>query len=269
MASRAPPGALPAWIDISEMQNLRLDGRIALITGGAGGIGLATAKRFVEAGAHVALADIRQEAADSAAAQLRQGSVRAIGLAGDVSKAEDANRLVQSTVKEFGRVDILINNAGVMGRVAPLGELSDEDWHRVIDTDLTSVFLMSRAVLSHMRERRSGCIVSVASIAGKEGTPRLVPYSVAKAGIIAFTKALGKEVVADGIRVNCVAPGVVATPLLDQLPPESTQVMLSKAPMGRLGTADEVATVIHFLASDAASFVTAQCFDASGGRATY
>ena len=258
-----------AQLTFQALQNLRLDGRIALITGGAGGIGLATAKRMVEAGAHVALADIRMDAADCAAKQLRQGSVRSIGLAGDVGKAEDANRLVRSTLQEFGRVDILVNNAGVMGRVAPLGELTDEDWHRVITTDLTSVFFMTRAVLAHMRERRSGCIVSVASIAGKEGTPRLVPYSVAKAGIIAFTKALGKEVVGDGVRVNCVAPGVVQTPLLDQLPSESTQVMLSKAPMGRLGTADEVAAVIHFLASDAASFITAQVFDASGGRATY
>lgn len=251
------------------LQNLRLDGRIALITGGAGGIGLATAKRFVEAGAHVALADIRQEAAEAAADQLRRSGARAVGIAGDVSKAADATRLAQAALLEFGRIDILVNNAGIMGRVAPLGELTDDDWNSVLRIDLDSVFLMSRAVLAHMRERRSGCIVSVASIAGKEGTPRLVPYSVAKAGIIAFTKALGKEVVGDGVRVNCVAPGVVETPLLDQLPPESTQVMLSKAPMGRLGTADEVATVIHFLASDAASFITAQVFDASGGRATY
>ena len=139
----------------------------------------------------------------------------------------------------------------------------------MISVDLTSVFLVSRAVIPHMRERRSGCIVSVASIAGKEGTPRLIPYSVAKAGIIAFTKALGKEVIGEGIRVNCVAPGVMQTPMLDQLPPESTQIMLSKSPMGRFGTADEVAAVVHFLVSDDASFITAQCFDASGGRATY
>jgi 3-oxoacyl-[acyl-carrier protein] reductase len=150
-----------------------------------------------------------------------------------------------------------------------LWELQDEDWSRVIGVDLSSVFYVSRAVVRHMRERKRGCIVSVASIAGKEGTPRLIPYSVAKAGIIAFTKALGKEVIGDGIRVNCVAPGVVETPLLAQLPPESTQLMLSKVPMGRLGTADEVAAVVQFLASDDASFITAQCFDASGGRATY
>jgi len=186
-----------------------------------------------------------------------------------VTDAADIGALIIQVLAAFGRIDILINNAGVMGRVAPLWELSDEDWDRVMTIDLKSVFRVTRAVIPHMRERRSGCIVSVSSIAGKEGTPRLIPYSVAKAGIIGFTKALGKEVVSDGIRVNCVAPGVVETALLDQLPPDSTQLMLSKVPMGRLGTADEVAAVIHFLASDAASFITAQCFDASGGRATY
>jgi len=243
--------------------------RVALITGGAGGIGLAVARRFAQAGARLALADIRLDAAQQAAESLGRLGHQAIGLGGDVSRSVEAQALVGSAMERFGRIDILVNNAGRMGRVAPLWELTDADWNEVIAVDLTSVFLVSRAVVPQMRARRSGCIVSVSSIAGKEGTPRLIPYSVAKAGIIAFTKALGKEVVGDGIRVNCVAPGVVETPLLDQLPPESTQVMLSKAPMGRFGTADEVAAVVHFLASDAASFITAQCFDASGGRATY
>jgi len=243
--------------------------RVALITGGAGGIGLAVARRFAQAGARLALADIRLDAAQQAAESLGRLGHQAIGLGGDVSRSVEAQALVGSAIERFGRIDILVNNAGRMGRVAPLWELTDADWNEVIAVDLTSVFLVSRAVVPQMRARRSGCIVSVSSIAGKEGTPRLIPYSVAKAGIIAFTKALGKEVVGDGIRVNCVAPGVVQTPLLDQLPPESTQVMLSKAPMGRFGTADEVAAVVHFLASDAASFITAQCFDASGGRATY
>jgi len=243
--------------------------RVALITGGAGGIGLAVARRFARAGAHIAVADIRGEAAERAADELRRMGRRAIGIAGDVSRSEDADALARATLAEFGRIDILVNNAGLMGRVAPLWELRDEDWNQVIGVDLNSVFFVSRAVIQHMRAQKSGCIVSVASIAGKEGTPRLIPYSVAKAGIIAFTKALGKEVVGDGIRVNCVAPGVVETPLLDQLPPEATQAMLNKIPMGRLGTADEVAAVVCFLASDDASFITAQCFDVSGGRATY
>jgi 3-oxoacyl-[acyl-carrier protein] reductase len=253
----------------SSASGQALHNRVALITGGAGGIGLAIAQRFARAGAHLALADIRIEAARQAADSLLEGGHRAIGLGGDVSRAADADSLARAVLDEYGRIDILVNNAGRMGRTAPLWELSDTDWNDVIAIDLTSVFLVSRAVIPHMRARRSGNIVSVASIAGKEGTPRLIPYSVAKAGIIAFTKALGKEVITEGIRVNCVAPGVVETPLLEQLPPEATQLMLSKSPMGRFGTADEVAAVVQFLVSDDASFITAQCFDASGGRATY
>jgi NAD(P)-dependent dehydrogenase (short-subunit alcohol dehydrogenase family) len=246
-----------------------LSGRVALITGGAGGIGAAIAQRFARSGAWIAVADIRVDVAQKAAHGLTKAGHRAVGLGGDVSRSADADELVRHTVESFGRIDILVNNAGIMGRAAQLQDLKDEDWNSVIGVDLSSVFYVTRAVIPHMRARKSGCIVSVASIAGKEGTPRLIPYSVAKAGIIAFTKALGKEVVAEGIRVNCVAPGVVETPLLEQLPPESTQLMLSKVPMGRFGTADEVAAVVHFLASDDASFITAQCFDASGGRATY
>lgn len=246
-----------------------LRGHVALITGGAGGIGLAVARRFANAGVRIALADVRLDAARQAARELADQGHQAIGLGGDVSRSADADALAKATIAEFGRIDILVNTAGVMGRVAPLWELTDDDWNRVIGVDLSSVFYVSRAVIRQMRTQKSGSIVSVASIAGKEGTPQLIPYSVAKAGIIAFTKALGKEVVGDGIRVNCVAPGVVETPLLDQLPPDSTQLMLSKVPMGRLGTADEVAAVVFFLASDDASFITAQCLDASGGRATY
>ena len=252
-----------------DAHGFSLQARVALITGGAGGIGLAVAERFARAGARLVLADLRLDAAQAAAADLERRGYEAIGLGGDVSRASDVDALIRGALERYGQIDILVNNAGRMGRVAPIWELEDKDWNDLIAVDLTSVFLVSRAVIPQMRARRRGCVVSVASIAGKEGTPRLIPYSVAKAGIIAFTKALGKEVVGDGIRVNCVAPGVVETPLLEQLPPESTQVMLSKAPMGRFGTADEVAAVVHFLASDAASFITAQCFDASGGRATY
>ena len=242
---------------------------MALITGGARGIGLAIARRLTDAGAKVLLADQRKDEVERAAEGLRARAQHAVGLCGDVSNAADAMTLVDQAIREFGCIDILVNNAGIMGRVAPLWELTDEDWSDVLRIDLTSVFLMTRAVAPHMRSRKSGAIVSVASIAGKEGTPQLIPYSVAKAGIIAFTKAFGKEVIGDGIRVNCVAPGVVETPLLDQLPPAATQLMLSKSPMGRFGTADEVAAVVHFLASDDASFITSQCFDVSGGRATY
>jgi 3-oxoacyl-[acyl-carrier protein] reductase len=215
------------------------------------------------------LADIRGDAVENVAAELTHQGFEAIAMTGDVGNRDQAEALVESTVTAFGQLDILVNNAGFMGRTAPLWELDDTDWDDVIRVDLTSVFYVSRAAIRHMRSRQKGVIVSVSSIAGKEGTPQLIPYSVAKAGIIAFTKALGKEVIREGIRVNCVAPGVIETPLLDQLPADAVELMLSKAPMGRFGTADEVAAVIHFLASDAASFITAQCYDASGGRATY
>ena len=242
---------------------------MAVITGGAGGIGLAVADRFLAAGASVVLADIDEEAAHRAAAQRARGNQRVVPVGVDVATTEGVAELVEETVQEFERIDILVNNAGVMGRVAPLWELTDEDWNRVLAIDLTSVFRCSRAVLPHMRSRGSGCIVSVASIAGKEGTPHLVPYSVAKAGIIALTKALAKEVVHDGIRVNCVAPGAAETRLLEQLPADAVESMLSRVPLGRLGTAEEIAAVVHFLVSDDASYVTAQCYDVSGGRATY
>ena len=242
------------------------DGRVAIVTGGAGGIGLAVGRRLAAAGAKVVLVDLRRDAVSAAAESLGPG---ATAVQADVGSAAEVEGLVARTLEREGRIDILINNAGIMGRTAPLWELSVDEWNHVLAVDLTSVFLVSRAIVPHMRARRSGAIVSVASIAGKEGTPNLIPYTVAKAGIIAFTKALGKEVVADGIRVNCVAPGVIDTPLLGQLPETATQIMLSKAPMGRFGTADEVAAVVQFLASDDASFVTSQCFDASGGRATY
>lgn len=249
--------------------SLGLDRRVAVITGGAGGIGTAIARRFTAAGAAVVLADLAAEAASETAAALQADGFRAVAVATDVTVRGDVESLIAQAMNEFGQIDVLVNNAGFMGPTAPLWEVSDADWHRVLDVDLRSVFFCSRAVVPHLRARGRGAIVSVASIAGKEGTPMLGPYSIAKAGMIALTKTLGKELARDGVRVNCVAPAVVETPLLDQLPSEAIETMLSKAPMGRLGTADEVAAVVHFLASDAASFVTAQCYDVSGGRATY
>ncbi len=174
-----------------------LAGRVALITGGAGGIGLAIARRFAASGARIVLADLRSDAVEQEANKLRALNHDVLALACDVSRAPDVEALVKATLERCGRIDVLVNNAGIMGRTAPLWELADEDWRKVLDIDLTSVFLVSRAVIPHMRARGRGCIVSVASIAGKEGTPRLIPYSVAKAGIIAFTKALGKEVVGE------------------------------------------------------------------------
>jgi 2-dehydro-3-deoxy-L-rhamnonate dehydrogenase (NAD+) len=248
---------------------LELPGRVAIVTGAARGIGFAIAERLSRAGAQVMVADIAEDGAAAAAERLREGGGKAAGVAADVTSPTEVGAMVERTLDAFGAVDILVNNAGITGRDAPLWETTDEDWEKVLDLNLTGVFYCCRAVVSHMRERRSGAIVNVASISGKEGNPNMIPYSVSKAGVICLTKALAKEVITDAVRVNAVAPGVIETPLLDQLQPEAIDYMKSKVPMGRMGSPEEVAAVVHFLASDAASFVTGQCYDVSGGRATY
>jgi 3-oxoacyl-[acyl-carrier protein] reductase len=176
---------------------------------------------------------------------------------------------VQDALARTSRIDILVNNAGITGRAAPVWEQTDEDWQHLIDVNLTGVFHACRAVIPHMRSRRYGRIVNVASVAGKEGNPNMAGYSATKAAVIAFTKSLGKEVATEGICVNAVAPAVVRTRQLDSLTPAQIGYMTERIPMRRIGTPEEVAAVVHFLASPDCSFVTAQCYDASGGRATY
>jgi 3-oxoacyl-[acyl-carrier protein] reductase len=248
---------------------LELPGRVAIVTGAARGIGLAIAERLSRAGAQVVVADISEDGATAAAERLREKEGKAVRVAADVTSPDEVGAMVERAIDAFGAVDILVNNAGITGRDAPLWETTDEDWEKVLVLNLTGVFYCCRAVVSHMRERGSGAIVNVASISGKEGNPNMIPYSVSKAGVICLTKALAKEVIHDGVRVNAVAPGVIETPLLDQLQPEAIEYMRSKVPMGRMGSPEEVAAVVHFLASDAASFVTGQTYDVSGGRATY
>lgn len=243
--------------------------RVAIVTGGARGIGLATAWELARQGAAIVIADIDGSAGEKASSELRHAGHRTLPLQVDVAQRDSIRRAVDATLAEFNRIDVLINNAAIAGRVAPIAEVTDQDWDNVMAVDLKSVYLFCQAVLPMMMQQRSGAIVNMASIAGKEGTPNLIPYTVAKAGVIALTKALAKEVVGSGIRVNAVAPAVIETDLLKSWSPEKVADMRSRIPMGRLGLPEEVANVIAFLASDQASFVTGQCYDASGGRATY
>ena len=243
-----------------------LAGRTAIVTGAATGIGKAIAIRLAEAGATVAVIDLNLAGAKQVAAALPNGS---FAVEADVANAASVGRAVDQVMQQTGQIDILVNNAGIAGPAAFIWEQTDEDWQRNIAINLTGVFNFCRAVVPHMRSRSYGRIVNIASIAGKEGNPRMIPYSATKAGVIGLTKSLGKEVATDGICVNAVTPAVVQTQILDQLTPEQVAYMTDRIPMRRTGKPEEIAYVVHFLASSECSFVTAQCYDASGGRATY
>jgi 3-oxoacyl-[acyl-carrier protein] reductase len=245
---------------------VRLRDRTAVVTGAARGIGLAISERFAREGARVALVDRDGQGVEAAAKGLGEGAVAVVG---DVTRPDDVERVIGDAHARWGRLDVVVNNAGITGRSYPIWELTDDDWHQVIACDLTSVFLVCRAAVRRMRAQGSGRIVNIASIAGKEGNPTLVPYSTAKAGVIGLTKALAKEVATHGIVVNAVAPAVIGTELLKQMTKETVDVLISKIPMGRVGTPAEVAALVAWLASDECSFSTGAVYDLSGGRATF
>jgi 3-oxoacyl-[acyl-carrier protein] reductase len=243
-----------------------LASKTALVTGAARGIGFAIASRLAAEGARVSVLDLDAAAAASAAEKIGGG---ALALTADVTKSAEVEAAVRRVMDAWGRLDILVNNAGITGRSFPIWELSEEDWRRVIDADLTSVFLCCRAAVPIMLEQGSGRIINIASIAGKEGNPTLVPYSAAKAGVIGLTKALAKEVCTRGILVHAVAPAVIGTELLQQMEQSTVDLLVSKIPMGRVGRPEEVASLVAWLASDDCSFTTGAVHDLSGGRATY
>jgi 3-oxoacyl-[acyl-carrier protein] reductase len=243
-----------------------LTGQTAIVTGAATGIGEAIAKRLAEAGATVAVADLNKEGAEKTAVTLPNN---AFGVQVDVSNSSSVKAMVEEVLQKTGRVHILVNNAGIAGKAGPIGTQTDEEFDKVMAINVNGVFYCCRAVMAHMLEHKYGRIVNLASIAGKEGNPNMIAYSGSKAAVIGMTKSLGKEVATEGICVNAVSPAVVRTKILDQLTEEQVKYMTDKIPMRRTGEPWEIAAVVHFLASPDCSFVTAQCYDASGGRATY
>ncbi len=250
------------------MNLIDLKNRVAIITGAARGIGYAVAERMLRSGAAVCIWDIdaaRLEATKELLSPL--GSVSCIAL--DVTQEEQVQSAVGTTIERFGKLDILINNAGITGGNAPTWELEPVVWRRVLEVNLVAPFLTCRAVIPPMLRSGYGRIVNVASIAGKEGNPNASHYSASKAGLIGLTKSLGKELATKNILVNCVTPAAAKTEIFAQMTPEHINYMLSKTPMNRFVEPTEIAALICWLASEECSFATGAVFDISGGRATY
>ncbi len=236
----------------------RFDGQIAVITGGAHGIGAAIAEHLHQCGATVVIWDL-----------FRADEASATRMAVDITHPEHIQRAVVQTLAQFGKIDMLVNNAGFSGATVPLDASPPDAWRRIIDINLIGTFNVCHAVVPAMRAAKSGKIVNLASLAGKEGTPNSSAYSASKAGVIALTKSLGKELATTGVLVNAVAAAAIRTTLLDQMSPAHVQTMIDKSPMQRLGEPTEVAELVTWLCSGSCTFNTGAIFDLSGGRAVY
>jgi 2-dehydro-3-deoxy-L-rhamnonate dehydrogenase (NAD+) len=247
------------------VNRIDLGGRSAVITGGARGIGYACAERILASGASVSLWDRDEPALADAAA--RMGGAHKVAV--DVADENSVSAAAEATIRALGKVDILVNNAGITGPNRTTWDYAPAEWRAVIDIDLTGAFLCARALVPHMMAHKYGRIVNMASVAGKEGNPNAPAYSAAKAGLIALTKSLGKELAATGITVNCVTPAAARTDLFSQMTQAHIDYMLSKIPMNRFVEPQEIAALVAWLSSEECSFSTGAVFDISGGRATY
>ena len=246
------------------MNQIDLNNKTAVITGGAQGFGYSMVERFSQSGAKVVIWDKDQELIDSLDLPENVSAVQT-----DVTSYDSVEKSVQETVDKNNTIDILVNNAGIAGPSFKTWEYPIDQWQNVVDIDLTGVFYCCRAVTPHMIKNNYGRIVNVASIAGKEGNPNAMPYSAAKAGVIALTKSLGKELSDKNIAVNCVTPAAAKTRIFDQISQEHIDYMLSKIPRGRFLKVDELASMVSWLVSEENSYTTGAVFDLSGGRATY
>jgi NAD(P)-dependent dehydrogenase (short-subunit alcohol dehydrogenase family) len=242
------------------------EGKVVVITGAARGIGKATALKFSKQGAVVVIVDVLEKEMGKVCGFIKKRKNKVLAIKADVSKNEQIQEVVQKTLKHFGTIDILINNAGIVGPSGPTIHLDERDWDTVFQINLKSMFLFCKSVVPIMIKNKKGNIVNVASIAGKEASEQLCAYSASKAGVICFSKVLAKEVALEGIRVNSIAPSLVSTEILSSLSKKFLDKSLSKVPMKRLGRPEEVADSILFLASDKSSFITGQCLNITGGR---
>jgi 3-oxoacyl-[acyl-carrier protein] reductase len=247
----------------------RFQGQVAIVTGGARGLGFSIAKKLGSEGVKVAIVDKDDSLAKHGEKDLITAGINATSIHGDIAEERDVERIVKQVAEKWGRIDILINNAGIIDQAGYIWELGVDVLDRVYRTNLRGTFLCCQKIVPYMQKQNYGRIVNVSSIAGKEGNPMMIPYSCTKAAIIGFTKSLGKELANTNITVNAITPAVVRTDILDQCSHEQVQYMLSKIPMGRFCTLEEVANMVAWMASEECSFTTGAVFDLSGGRATY
>jgi 3-oxoacyl-[acyl-carrier protein] reductase len=249
------------------MNHLDLKNRVAIITGGAQGFGLAISKRIIESGGKVVIWDIDENAVETALKEINSNDLSFKKV--DVTNFEAIEKALLETENELGKIDLFVNNAGITGMNAKVWDYPLDEWKKVIELDLNSTFYCCKAVVPHMIKNNYGRIVNIASIAGKEGNPNASAYSTAKAGVIGFTKSLGKELADKNIAVNCVTPAAAKTRIFDQMTQEHIDYMLSKIPRNRFAKVNELASLVCWLLSEENSFTTAAVFDLSGGRATY